>query len=68
MFTVMKVVKKNSLKILKDMEILRRELYSAVNGRQELLNTREICEVSSRLDKLIVKHMCSDKNCNEMQA
>lgn len=44
-------------KILQEMEILRNELYTLANGKRELLTTREIYEVSKRLDKLIVKHM-----------
>lgn len=45
------------LKNLQEMERLRQELYTVVNGKRELLNSREICEVSTQLDKLIVKHM-----------
>ena len=40
-----------------EIENLRKELYLVVNGKRELLHANEICEVSSRLDKLIVKHM-----------
>ncbi len=46
-----------SEKILQEMEMLRNELYTLANGKRELLTTREIYEVSKRLDKLIVKHM-----------
>jgi len=46
-----------ALKNLQEMERLRQELYTVVNGKRELLNSREICEVSTQLDKLIVKHM-----------
>lgn len=46
-------------KNLQEMERLRSELYSVVNGKRELLHTQEICEVSTQLDKLIVKHMCN---------
>lgn len=46
-------------KNLQEMELLRNELYAVVNGKRELLHSKEICEVSTRLDKLIVKHMCN---------
>ena len=44
---------------LHEMERLRNKLYAVVNGKREMLNTREIYEVSRQLDKLIVKHMNS---------
>ena len=46
-------------KNLQEMELLRNELYTVVNGKRELLHSKEICEVSTKLDKLIVKHMCN---------
>jgi|GEM_PF-3801356 len=46
-------------KTLLEIELLRLKLYAIVNGRREMLNTKEICEVSRQLDKLIVKHMNS---------
>jgi len=51
-----------AVKNLQEMERLRNELYTVVNGKRELLNTQEICEVSTRLDKLIVKHMLQGLN------
>lgn len=44
-------------KNLMELERLRHQLYGVVNGDQSLLNSREACEVSHELDKLIVKHM-----------
>lgn len=44
-------------KILQEIEYLRKELYEVVKGDRELLKTQETCEVSRRLDKLIVQHM-----------
>lgn len=45
-------------KNLIELERLRNRLYSVVNGDQCLLKSREACEVSHELDKLIVNHMC----------
>jgi len=47
--------KKNSERI----EYLRHNLYQQVNGQREMLCSKEVYEVSKRLDKLIVKQMYS---------
>lgn len=47
------VVAKN----LVELERLRNQLYGVVNGDQTILKSREACEVSHELDKLIVSHM-----------
>ncbi len=39
-----------------EIERLRNELYRMVNGVREL-HHHEVCELSTQLDKLIVKHM-----------
>lgn len=44
-------------KNLSELERLRSQLYSVVNGDPALLNSREVCQLSSELDKLIVKYM-----------
>ncbi|QNB46874.1 Spo0E family sporulation regulatory protein-aspartic acid phosphatase [Thermanaerosceptrum fracticalcis] len=43
--------------LLQEMEQLRKELYSVVNGNRKLLMTKETYAVSTKLDELIVKHM-----------
>ncbi len=48
-------------KTLQEIERLRKELYLVVNGRKEVLSTKRICEVSRRLDKLIVKYMYDER-------
>lgn len=48
----------SAAKNLQEMERLRNELYTVVNSKREALHSKEICEVSTQLDKLIVKHMC----------
>lgn len=45
-----------ALKNCHEMEQLRNELYKMVNGERKL-HSHDICEVSSQLDKLIVRHM-----------
>jgi hypothetical protein len=45
--------KRNTEKI----ECLRNNLYQQVNGQRELLCSKEVYEVSKRLDKLIAKQM-----------
>ena len=47
----------DSKKVLQEMEKLRRELYAVANKNQFALNSQEVCEVSTRLDKLIIKYM-----------
>lgn len=50
-----KALERNAEKI----EYLRRHLYQRVNGQRELLYSKEVYEVSKRLDKLIAKEMHS---------
>ncbi|MGB4018885.1 MAG: aspartyl-phosphate phosphatase Spo0E family protein [Syntrophomonadaceae bacterium] len=45
-----------ALKNCHEMEQLRNELYKMVNGERKL-HAQDVCEVSTKLDKLIVKHM-----------
>ncbi len=47
---------------LEKIESLRRYLCKRVNGQRELLCSKEVYEVSKRLDKLIVKQMSSQLN------
>lgn len=44
---------------IREIERLRHHLYRRVRGRQEVLSSQEICEVSKRLDKLILQYMSS---------
>lgn len=43
--------------LLQEMEQLRKELYSVVNGNRKMLMSKETYAVSTKLDELIVKHM-----------
>lgn len=43
--------------LVQEMEQLRKELYSVVNGNRKMLMSKETYAVSTKLDELIVKHM-----------
>jgi hypothetical protein len=43
--------------VAQEMEKVRKELYVAVDGNLQVLTSKEICKVSTNLDKLIVKYM-----------
>jgi len=47
---------------LEKIEYLRQCLCRRVNGQREMLYSKEVYEVSKRLDKLIVKQMSSQLN------
>jgi hypothetical protein len=47
---------------LEKIEYLRQCLCRRVNGKREMLYSKEVYEVSKRLDKLIVKQMSSQLN------
>jgi len=47
---------------LEKIESLRQSLCKRVNGQREMLYSKEVYEVSKRLDKLIVKQMSSQLN------
>lgn len=48
---------------LREMEALRAKLYSVANGKKDNFNTKEICEVSRKLDQLIIRHMNAVYQC-----
>lgn len=60
-------VKAFEKKNLEQIEFLRYDLYKQVNNRREMLCSKEVYEISKRLDQLIIKHMSSQSKKDTKQ-